>query len=110
MTKKRTHMFPDESDRIKAELGDSYGLCPICCSDWVIKGTTAGEEYGVCPRCYAKAKTYAAEAMAADLRCKREYDTARQHLRRARQAAGVKAAHSSRYEVDFEAAYEAGAL
>ena len=91
---------PSLEERIRAELGDNAGLCPLCGSDWIIKGTH-GYEYGVCPECYLKAKTRATYAHARMGPLKTDYDAARQEKSRAERKGLVPKVNGRDLEPDF---------
>lgn len=96
---------PSLEERIRAELGDNAGLCPLCGSDWIIEGTR-GYEYGVCPECYLKAKTRATRAHARMGRLETDYDAARQEKSRAERSGLVPKVNGKSLEPDFSFMYD----
>lgn len=94
-------IFPSLEQRICAELSEEHELCPLCCKDWIIDGTS-GYQYGVCPQCYAKAKNAALDAYAKDGRLKKDYCTARQRKSRAENSGAVPKISGRSVEPDFD--------
>lgn len=82
-----------EAERLRmhtlaAELDPDRLLCPVCASAWVLDNL-AGRKYGVCETCFRRAKRDAALEERRQLEAGREYDRARQELRRAREELGL---------------------
>lgn len=94
-------MLPSLETRIRAELGENGGLCPICGRDWIIEGAD-GYDYGVCPRCFLTAKTNAVRAHALDRQLDRDYTTARQQKSRAERSGKVPRVSSRKIKPDFD--------